>query len=301
VRVVDSFGATVVLRRAPDVAQPGTYNLARENALLTGLARTKVPAPAFLAYCSDLSVWGAEFSVVEYMAGRRIATVEEASSVPELDRQRIGRSLIETLAIVNSMTAREMGLEQFVRGNYLTRQLARWSAQVAAVDSPFTQQFVRLRDQLQERLPAQVETSLLHGDFRLDNCLVAPNGAINAVLDWELATFGDPLADLALLYVYWAYPGSPNQAGIGLPPAPTALPGFGSRDRLLATYESASGRTLPDLDPYLGFAHWKVACITQGVLWRYAQQRAGVASATVVRALEDQIRIDLDSAVTYLG
>lgn len=301
VRVDDTGGRSVVLRRPPWAAQPGTYNPAREHAVLAGLAHTDVPAPAALAYCGDPSVWGAEFSVVEYVPGRRIADVDSIRSVPAEDRARIGEALVRTLTIVNRTSAREMDVEHLVRGEYLRRQIVRWVSAVAAADSPRLRRFEALRARLDEQLPNRVATTLLHGDFRVDNCLLHASGEVAAVVDWELAAFGDPLADLALLCAYWDYPGSPNDAGVGLTPAPTAEPGFPAKDQVIAMYARHSGYPVDDLAPYLGFAYWKIACIAEGVLWRYRHGTDRPARDHVVAAVVGQIDADLTQASLLLG
>lgn len=301
VRVDDAVGRSVVLRRPPDAAQPGTYNLAREHEILAGLARTDVPAPAALAYCSDRSVWGADFSVAEYVVGWHIADVNSVRSVPAEVRARIGEAVVRTLAVINRASAREMGVEYLVRGGYLRRQIARWASQVAAADSPRLRQFEAVRARLEEHLPNRAATTLLHGDYRVDNCLLSTSGDVAAVVDWELAAFGDPLVDLALLYAYWDYPGSPNDEGIGLPPAPTAEPGFPTKEQIIATYARYSGYNVDDLAPYIGFAYWKIACIGEGVLWRYRHRDDRPARDHVVAAVESQIDADLTQAGLALG
>src|SRR5690606_29603141 len=112
-----------------------------------------------------------------------------------------------------------------------------------------------VHDHLVTRIPAQQGTSIVHGDYRLDNCMIGPTGDVVAVLDWEICTLGDPLADLGLLWVYWTDPGS---AAVLPQASPTALPGFRTRDEMLQRYASTSGRDLSDIDFYIAFGYWKL-------------------------------------------
>jgi aminoglycoside phosphotransferase (APT) family kinase protein len=301
VRVTDAEDTSVVLRRPPPVAQTGTYNLAREHAIVSGLASTPVPVPAAFAYCRDPAIWGAEFSVVEFVAGRRLANQEAILAGPAVDRGTIGQNLIHTLANINRTTAAQIGAEQLVREDYLGRQVARWSRQVRESGSLRQNRFDAVRSRLVDMLPRRPATTLLHGDFRIDNCLFGPEGEVRAVVDWELAAFGDPLADLALLYAYWDYPGVAADLGIGLASAPTALPGFPTKEEVLSGYSAHSGYSIDAIEPYLGFAYWKIACISEGVLWRYEHQEHAAARADVTEALESRINDDLSSASALLS
>ncbi len=149
---------------------------------------------------------------------------------------------------------------------YIARQLKRWYGQwndqktreVPAVDLA--------HEALSQRIPEQGPATLVHGDYRLDNCIVDDDGAVRAVLDWEICTLGDPLADLGLLQVYWTGPNDPPSAWGG---SATTADGFLDRADLVARYEAASGRDVSQLPFYVSFAYWKLACILQGVYYRY--------------------------------
>ena len=132
--------------------------------------------------------------------------------------------------------------------------------------------------QLWDHLPAQTLTSLVHGDFRLDNCLVGRDSSVRAVLDWELCTVGEPLADVGLLMVYWAEPGDELRATAD---SPTAVPGFPSRSAMLERYAQTRGRSLPAIDFYIAFSYWRLACITEGVLARYLKGEMGNQACAV--------------------
>jgi len=164
-----------------------------------------------------------------------------------------------------------VGLEDLGRKEgYIARQLRRWYANYQAANqsregTPLAD-IEELHDFLLENIPEQGPASVVHGDYRLDNCIVAPDGsAVLAVLDWELCTLGDPLADLGQLHVYWPEPGERS----AIAHAATTAPGFATRAELMARYSEATGRDLSRLDFYVAFAYWKLACILEGVYSRY--------------------------------
>ena len=188
--------------------------------------------------------------------------------------RRAGESLVDVLADIHAVDVDAVGLGDLGRREgYIARQLKRWYGQyqqskemggpdVAAVD--------RVHDLLAERIPEQGRAAIVHGDYRLDNTILGDDGTVRAVLDWEICTLGDPLADVGLLMVYWAEPGEQTPA---LLVAPTTVPGFPSRAELRDRYAARSGRDLADLDFYVAFGYWKLACILEGVFARYAGGR----------------------------
>ena len=164
-----------------------------------------------------------------------------------------------------------MGLGDFAkREGYIERQLRRWYEQFrnSTVEGLDTAGIVGVvHDRLASKVPPQVGTAIVHGDYRMDNTVLGSDGTVRAVLDWEICTLGDPLADMGLLMVYWTDPGD-DGALIGV--TPTTAPGFPSRAEIKARYAAASGRDLAMLDFYVAFGYWKLACIVQGVYARYA-------------------------------
>jgi aminoglycoside phosphotransferase (APT) family kinase protein len=165
-----------------------------------------------------------------------------------------------------------IGLGGFARRDaYIERQLKRWHGQfdrsrVGGVRGPAV--IDRVHELLASAIPPQQGVSIVHGDYRLDNTVLDDSGNVTAILDWEICTLGDPLADLGLLLVYWAEPGDAHQALAGV--APTALPGFPLRSELLTHYADATGRDLSQIAYYRAFGWWKLGCILQGVHARYA-------------------------------
>jgi aminoglycoside phosphotransferase (APT) family kinase protein len=196
-------------------------------------------------------------------------------------------SLIETLAAIHDVDVDAVGLGDLGRReDYLSRQLRRWYGQfqnsklreIPVVDD--------VHEELVRRMPAQTGSTIVHGDYRLDNCLLGPDGAIRAVLDWELCTLGDPLADVGLMIVYT--PDAAEAARQGLPAA-TALEGFPSRAELLARYAEVSGRDLTGIGYYVAFGYWKLACIIEGVYARYVGGAMGNRDASSWDFLGDQV------------
>ena len=165
-----------------------------------------------------------------------------------------------------------VGLGDFARRDgYIARQLKRWHEQFAkstVAGEPGPAVIDRVHELLASRIPDQQGATIVHGDYRLDNTVLDDKGNVVAILDWEICTLGDPLADLGLLSVYWAEPEDGDQALIGV--APTTLPGFARRSDLIARYAEASGRDVSSVPYYRAFGFWKLACILQGVYVRYA-------------------------------
>ena len=182
----------------------------------------------------------------------------------------MGVSIVENLAAIHDVDIDRVGLGDFAkREGYIARQLRRWRGQVDATESPNRPVIDEVHDQLAAAIPDQGPARLVHGDFRLDNTIVSDSGDVLAVLDWELTTLGDPLADLGAMLCYWSRPGD---ISIALTAPPTLADGFLERDEVVAVYERASGRTIGNVGYYYAFATWRLACILDGVVDRY---RAG--------------------------
>jgi aminoglycoside phosphotransferase (APT) family kinase protein len=270
-RVRDAAGTSFVLRRPPlHGVLPSAHDMGREHLLISALGSTPVPVPASFGLCQDPAVTGAPFYVMAHVEGivpRDQATV--AATLDEPARAAAAASLVDALVALHEVDPDAVGLGQLGRaGGYLERQLRRWKRQL---DQSRTRDLPAL-DEVHRRLsaavPAQVGPArIVHGDYRLDNVILSPAGRVLAVLDWELCTLGDPLADVGLLLVYWAEPGD---ATLPLGTAPTVMPGFPSRASLTAAYAAGSGRDLAQLDYYLAFGYWKLAVILEGVVARHA-------------------------------
>ena len=259
----------LVLRRPPLGETLATaHDMARESRIFTALAGTDVPVPLVLGCCDDPSVIGAPFFVMDYVDGQVIRDGLSASQVDPAVRRRAGEAVAEVLASIHELDPAAIGLGDLGRTDgYVERQLHRWHRQFRAVRSRPLPQVDEVYACLLTRIPAQGGTALVHGDYRLDNCILDATGEVASVLDWELATLGDPLADVGLLLAYWAEAGDEDTV---LPDAPTAHPGFPSRAEVLDRYSMCSGRDVTGIDFYVALAYWKLACIVEGVLARYA-------------------------------
>jgi len=275
-RVDDATGRSFALRRPPlGPLLPKAHDVVREHRLISALHRhSPVPVPPPVAACADPEPIGAPFFLMEFVDGRVLRNRRRAAEVPEPVRAAAADHLVDILVTLHATDPAALGLADLAPPDgYIARQLARWQQQF---DRSRTREVPDVDDVgrwLAERIPPQTETRLVHGDFRLDNAIIDDGGRILAVLDWEIATLGDPLADLAVLLVYWGGAGEP---AIGA----TDLAGFPDRAAVAARYARASGRDLAALAYHRVFAYWKLACVAEGVYARYAAGGGG-GDATV--------------------
>lgn len=261
----------VLRKKPPGKLLPRAHAVDREHRVMQALAGTPVPAPRMLAYCDDPGVIGAEFFVMEHVAGRIVPSAS-MGPLPRRERPLLARSLIDTLALVHRVDWRGVGLGDFGRPEgYLARQTARWAAQYEAArqDLPGDFDYSQmdwLRDWLRERVAVADESAIAHGDYRLGNTIVHPDEPrIVAVLDWELATIGHPLADLAYLCLPYRLP--PNMPGA----LDLVAQGLPTEEAILERYCEQVGRDgIPDWPVFLAFACFRNAAITQGVAARAA-------------------------------
>lgn len=270
-RVDDASGRSLVLRRPPMGNVLATaHDMSREWRVMSALQDTPVPVPVTLALCQDPAVTGADFYVMEHVEGHVVATVADAEVLSGPARQTAGYELVRVMAMLHEVEPEAVGLTGFGRrDSYLQRQLYRWQRQLDASRSRELPAVDELSARLSAALPPQQRTSIVHGDFRLGNTIVDDAGHLQAVLDWELCTLGDPLADLGWLLSSWAQPGESASSMA----SPSVAGGFPDRDELAAAYGTSSGLDLGDLEYYIAFAHWRSICISEGVYSRY---RAGV-------------------------
>jgi aminoglycoside phosphotransferase (APT) family kinase protein len=267
--VTDLGGARWVLRRPPLGARLGSaHDMGREVKVVTALSSTPVPVPPVVGYCEDETVTGAPFYVMDFVEGPVLRSPDQVALFPAVDqRRRIGEGLIETLVEIHSLDPEAVGLGDLGRHDgYVARQLKRWHGQWEKSKTRELATVDEVHRKLTEAMPEQTETTLVHGDYRLDNVIYSPLGEVAAVVDWELCTLGDPLADLGLLMVYWA---EPEDAMIPLFRPATVEPGFPSRADLAAHYAAVAGRDISDLDYFVALGYWKLAIILEGVLARF--------------------------------
>jgi aminoglycoside phosphotransferase (APT) family kinase protein len=280
--VVSSAAGDVVLLRPPlSTLLPTAHDMRREHRVMTALWETPVPVPKTLAMCTDEDVLGAPFYVMERVLGHIVREQLPPGYAEEPGQRRaIGEGLIDVLAALHQVDPDAVGLSDYGKPvGYRDRQVRRWTMQWEATPEPPETndgpELDRLAKRLAEQMPDQPVGPIVHGDYRLDNCLLDPAtpGKVAAVLDWELSTLGDPLADLGLLYVYWpeAADGAARDGTLAVASV-TMLEGFPTRAELFDRYAKATGRDLSALPWYVGFGAFKLAVVCAGVA---ARGRAG--------------------------
>jgi aminoglycoside phosphotransferase (APT) family kinase protein len=275
--VIDAAGGRFVLRRPPLRQVLATaHDMAREHRIIAALGPTDVPVPPALGLCTDPEVTGAPFYVMAHVEGNVIRDVKAARALLDVDgRGRASESLVDVLARIHSVDPAAVGLGDLGRTEgYIARQLKRWHGQWEQSKTRELPAVDEVHDRLRDRIPDQGAATIVHGDYRLDNCVVDEWGRVVAVLDWEICTLGDPLADVGLLLVYWTEPDDEVSA---LLDGATAVEGFASRAEVLARYAARSGREVSAIDFYVAFAYWKLACILEGVYARYVGGAMGAA------------------------
>lgn len=269
----------MVLRRPPGGDLPkGAHDVVREANMLRSLS-SHVPVPNVLGVCEDPSVTGAPFVLMEFLDGLILRNPADVRRLTDENiRGRAGLSLVDALVGLHAVDVRETTLAGLAdRRDYLGRQLHRWDANWKHTRTREMPDLATTYDWLVANAPAQQGSSILHGDFRLDNCVFDAQGNVIGLLDWELATVGDPMADLGQLLVYWAEPGDDFTA---LADPPTVAPGFPTRAELAERYLTATGADPVRLDYFVIFNWWKVACILENVYSRMAGGVMGVVDRT---------------------
>ncbi len=273
-RVSDEAGQQWALRRPPTGHVLATaHDMAREHRVMSALAPTPVPVPEMVGLCSDETVNNAPFYVMEWVDGTVVRNQESAEEFDLETRREMSISTVENLVKIHQLDIDEIGLGDFAkREGYIERQLRRWRRQVDAVESPTDPLIINAHEKLVATMPTESPTRLVHGDYRLDNTIVDDQGHVIAVLDWELTTLGDPLADLGAMLTYWTRPGD---HAIALDRPPTLADGFIERDEAVSVYEDAIGHSVGNIGYYQAFATWRLACILDGVVDRYRADAMG--------------------------
>jgi len=268
-RVRDAAGGQWALRRPPLGKRLGSaHDMGREHRVVSALAPTRVPVAPVVGLCEDESVNEAPFYVMEFVEGPILRGLAEADAFPdEGDRWAIGERVVDTLVEIHAVDPDAVGLGELGRKeDYVARQLRRWHGQWEKSKTRELPSVDAVHERLSARIPEQGPATIVHGDYRLDNMILSPRGEVAAVVDWELCTLGDPLADVGLLMVYWAEEGDETIA-LGQPA--TLAPGFPDRAQLRARYAERSGRDLSQLDFFVALGYWKLAIILEGVYARY--------------------------------
>jgi len=271
----DTTGRRWALRRPPLGKRLGSaHDMGREHRVISALRETAVPVAPVVGLCTDEKVIGAPFYVMEFVEGPVLRMREDAATFPEeADRLRIGETVADTLVAIHAVDPDAVGLGELGRkSDYVARQLRRWQRQWEGYKTREVPLIEEMHERLGTRIPEQGPATLVHGDYRLDNIILTETGEVAAVVDWELCTLGDPLADVGLLMVYW------SEAGDDLIPLfepATMSPGFPSRTDVIERYGEHSGRDLSQLDFYIALGYWKLAIILEGVFSRYAAGQYG--------------------------
>jgi aminoglycoside phosphotransferase (APT) family kinase protein len=300
-KVMDATGNRFVLRRPPlSHALASAHDMGREHRIISALHDSQVPVAPALGLCVDTEVNDAPFYVMSFVDGLIIRDNETARrDLTEATRLHASNSLIDTMAKIHQVVPAEVGLGELGRHEgYIERQLKRWYGQWNASKTRELSAIDRVHDELLKRIPEQGPATIVHGDYRLDNCMIDAQGNIAAVLDWELCTLGDPMADLGLLMVYWT--GPDDDAGANNF-ATTTAPGFLNRQQLAERYAQVSGRDISHLDFYVSFAYWKLACIIEGVYARYISGAMGEHDPQAFDAFKTQVETAAEKAEQLLS
>jgi aminoglycoside phosphotransferase (APT) family kinase protein len=277
-RVTDAAGACVALRRPPVAARIATaHDMAREWKIMAALASpaSRVPVPAMLAFCGDDAVNGAPFYAMRFVEGLILRDSAQAAALEPEQKERATASLIETQAALHTLDVDAVGLGDLARqrGGYVARQLARWRKQAEASTMRAIPNLALVHERLSRAIPAEVaRPALAHGDYRFDNVVMDGEQRIVAVLDWELCTIGDPIADFCWSLMYWAAPG---ESDTWLQNPPTQAPGFCTRAEVARRYAERTGFDLAQLPYYEAFSWWKMACLVEGVAARIKAGASG--------------------------
>ncbi len=271
---IEGDGKSWVLRRPPlSHVQATAHDMSREFRILSALVGTDVPAPRPFALCEDPAVNDAPFYIMEFVEGFiAIDPREVERRFTEDERRRIGEELIDVLVRLHSLVPGEIGLADFGKPEgYLERQVRRFSGQLEEIRYRETSELDELARRLKQALPPERTAGIVHGDYRLDNAILNDQGHIIAVLDWEMCTLGDSLADLGLLRMYWGdRDAAPGFVPIAVGSASVmTLPGFPTWEEAAALYGNKSGRDLSGLDFYTALAHFKLGVILENMYKRY--------------------------------
>jgi aminoglycoside phosphotransferase (APT) family kinase protein len=268
-RITDGV-STWALRRPPLAhVLPTAHDMAREYRVISALVPTDVPVPETIALCTDQDVLGASFYVMSFVDGIVLDHPADIEALTPAVATRACEQLMDTLIRLHQVDPDEVGLADFGRpAGYLARQVKRWTQQWQGNETQPREVLPTLIDKLTATMPEQSAPGIVHGDYRLTNVMFRPDlSEIGAVVDWEMATLGDPLADVGLLVVYHTLAASADTV------MPKMLPsdGFLTADEMVARYRAGSERTLADLDWYVAMGYFKLAVISEGIHNRYLQ------------------------------
>jgi aminoglycoside phosphotransferase (APT) family kinase protein len=270
-KVIDARGERYVLRRPPLGAVLATaHDMGREFKIISALGPTRVPVPPALGLCTDNAVNGAPFYVMGFVDGHvLVETADSERYFSAAERRSISESLIQVLADLHAVDPDAVGLGDLGKKEaYIARQIKRWRKQWESSKTRELEAMETVAVALESHMPEQIGATIVHGDFRLGNCITGHDARIAAVLDWELCTLGDSMADVGYILNDWVEPGEAPFGSLTRP-GPSAAPGFLRRDEMLDAYQRLSGRTVRNVDYYRAFQYWRLAAIAEGVLARF--------------------------------
>ena len=271
-RVRDAADQSFVLRRPPLGHVLATaHDMGREHRIISAVGHSSVPVAPALGLCNDVEVNGAPFYVMAFVDGAVLAKAEDvdAAVTEHAVRQQIGEHTADILAELHRVDVDSIGLGDLARREgFLDRQLKRWRTQWEASRTRELPSMDEAYELLLAAKPPQRYTGIVHGDYRMGNFLCRPTGRVAAVLDWELCTLGDVLADVGYLLNDWVQPGEPSES---LNPPPTTAGGFPTREAWLERYAQRTGFDVSQVGYYRAFSYWRSAAIAEGVKRRYME------------------------------
>jgi aminoglycoside phosphotransferase (APT) family kinase protein len=273
---LDLSDQTLVLRRPPlGHVLPTAHDMSREYRVLSALAATSIPVPTPVAFCDDTQIVDAPFYLMRYVVGQVLRTRDDGASVSAEQARQLSECVIDMLAAIHGVDIEAVGLAAFGRPEgYMTRQLARWQRQWELSNSREVPGYDDLVRRLAADLPQSTDGTLVHGDLRLDNMLVRLEPTrVAAVVDWEMSTLGDPLADLGLTLMYWTDPGEDDWLRASEGGSVTTIPGFMTRAQAADRYAGLTGRDISAIGYYMAFGCFKLAVVLEGIHARFLQNK----------------------------
>ncbi len=273
-KVTDSAGRHVVLRRPPLGHVLATaHDMAREHRIVSAIGSSSVPVPRTLGICTDLSVNDAPFYVMSFVEGVVLDSPTKGETLQTPLRRVASDHLIDVLADLHSLNVDDIGLGDLAkRTGYIERQVKRWTTQWENSKTRDLSAIDEVARILANNIPPQQGVVVAHGDYRFGNCLTdIATGQIVAVLDWELCTLGDPLADLGYIGVYWTDNGHPLLREVD----PSGIEGFPKYAELVQRYADKTGRDVSNVGYYRAFSSWRLAIISEGVFARFTKGAMG--------------------------
>ncbi len=294
--VTDSTDRKLVLRRPPlGHVLESAHDMGREHKIISALHGRGVPVAETFGLCTDPKVNEAPFYIMGFVEGPVLHDAEQAKNLSSDARITVSEDVVDVLANLHQLEPDDVGLGDLGRKEaYLERQRKRWTKQWEASKThevPAMEETMRL---LSQNMPNQIGASVVHGDYRLGNMIVN-SGKLAAVLDWELCTLGDPLADVGYLLNSWTQPGEHEVDLI-----PTSIGGFATREEICERYIERTGRDLSEINYYRAFSHWRLAAIGQGVYKRYLMGAMGEGRDMDLEGQKNSVTLRAEAALELL-